>query len=273
MKKKILLSGGKKKARKKEYGAEEANPCERRVRVVKKEEAGIRLNRYIAGAGVCSRREADKLIAGGEITVNGEVNTGLGTKVGSDDQVCYKGKLLCAEQKMYLLLNKPRGYVTTVDDPHAVHTVMELVEHACAERVYPVGRLDKETTGLLLLTNDGELAKKLTHPSYERKKIYHVFLNRKFSEEHLEQLRQGIELEDGPVAADAVNFADAADRKQVGMEIHSGRNRIVRRIFEHMGYRVVRLDRVSFAGLTKKNLPRGKWRFLSAQEVAFLKMS
>ncbi|WP_372774883.1 pseudouridine synthase [Mangrovibacterium sp.] len=245
----------------------------KKITVVKKGEEQIRLNRFIANSGICSRRDADKLITDGEITVNGEVVTELGAKVSRNDQVSYKGKLLDVEKKVYLLLNKPRGYVTTLDDPHAEHTVMELVDHACTERIYPVGRLDKETSGVLLFTNDGELAKKLTHPSYEKKKIYHVFLNVDFTEEHLEQVKNGIELEDGFIKADSISYVDPADKKQVGIEIHSGRNRIVRRIFGHLGYKVARLDRVVFAGMTKKNLPRGKWRFLSEREIGFLKMS
>jgi len=233
----------------------------------------IRLNKYVANAGVCSRREADVIIAKGLVKVNGVVVTEMGMKVSLDDEVIYKGKLLNPEKKVYLLLNKPKGYVTTLDDPHAEKTVMDLVFRACTERIYPVGRLDKDTTGVLLFTNDGELAKKLTHPGYEKKKIYHVFLDKEISEKELQQISKGIELEDGPVAADAISYSDPADRKQVGIEIHSGRNRIVRRIFEHLGFRVEKLDRVLFAGLTKKDLPRGKWRFLSEREISFLKMS
>ena len=249
------------------------HPEKRKITVVKKGSEEIRLNRFISNAGICSRREADKLIAEGEITVNGQVVTELGAKVSKSDQVAYKGKLLNVEKKVYLLLNKPRGYVTTLDDPHAEHTVMELIEDACNERIYPVGRLDKETSGLLLFTNDGELTTKLTHPSYEKKKIYHVFLNEDLSEEHLAQIKQGIELEDGFIAADAISYVVENDKKQVGIEIHSGKNRIVRRIFAHFGYKIARLDRVFFAGLTKKKLPRGKWRFLSPKEIGFLKMS
>ncbi len=245
----------------------------RKLQVLKKGDEEIRLNRFIANSGVCSRREADKLIGEGGILVNGKVVTELGAKVRKKDVVTYKGRQLDAERKIYLLLNKPRGYVTTLDDPHAEHTVMDLVGEACEERIYPVGRLDKDTSGVLLFTNDGDLAKKLTHPSFEKKKIYHVFLTRELLEEHMEMIRNGITLEDGLIAADAVNYADDNDKKQVGIEIHSGKNRIVRRIFEHLGYKVARLDRVVFAGLTKKNLPRGKWRFLSPREVAFLKMN
>lgn len=233
----------------------------------------IRLNKYVSNAGVCSRREADVIIAKGQVKVNGQVVTEMGMKVSLDDEVMYKGKRLNPEKKVYLLLNKPKGFVTTLDDPHAEKTVMDLVGKACTERIYPVGRLDKETTGVLLFTNDGELAKKLTHPGYEKKKIYHVFLDKDIPEKDIQQIRKGIELEDGLIAADAISYTDPADKKQVGIEIHSGRNRIVRRIFEHLGFRVLKLDRVLFAGLTKKDLPRGKWRFLSEREIGFLKMS
>ncbi len=233
----------------------------------------IRLNKYVANAGICSRREADAIIARGLVKVNGQVVTEMGTRVSLGDEVVYKGKVLNPEKKVYLLLNKPRGYVTTLDDPHAEKTVMDLVGRACSQRIYPVGRLDKDTTGLLLFTNDGELAKKLTHPGYEKKKVYHVFLDKKISETDLQKITDGIQLEDGLIAADAISYAGSNDRKQVGIEIHSGKNRIVRRIFEHLGYRIVKLDRVLFAGLTKKDLPRGKWRFLSEREIAFLKMN
>jgi 23S rRNA pseudouridine2605 synthase len=273
MKKKIILSRDKNYSRNRNDQAKPAIQEGRKIHVVRKGDEEIRLNRFIANAGICSRREADKLITDGGITVNGKVVTELGAKVRKRDVVIYKGKPLDIEKKIYLLMNKPRGYVTTLDDPHAEHTVMELIAGACEERVYPVGRLDKETSGVLLFTNDGDLAKKLTHPSYEKKKIYHVFLTREFSEEHLEQVRKGIELEDGFIAADSINYADPQDKTQVGIEIHSGRNRIVRRIFEHLGYKIARLDRVVFAGLTKKNLPRGKWRFLTPREVDFLKMN
>jgi len=245
----------------------------RKVTIVKKSDKETRLNKIIANAGVCSRRDADKLILEGEIKVNGEVVTSLGYKVTSKDVVTYRNQELSSEKKVYLLLNKPKGFVTTLDDPHAEKTVMQLVDSACDERIYPVGRLDKETTGLLLFTNDGELAKKLTHPSYEKKKIYHVFLDQDFKTEDLEQVKKGIELEDGFIAADAISFVEKEDKKQVGIEIHSGKNRIVRRIFAHLGYKVVKLDRVFFAGLTKTKLPRGKWRFLTEAEVGYLKMS
>ena len=232
---------------------------------------GIRLNRYIANSGVCSRREADELIREGHISVNGKKTTDLGIKVSLSDDVRYRGRRLSAEKKVYILLNKPRGYVTTVEDPHAEHTVLDLIGEACNERIYPVGRLDKDTTGVLLLTNDGELTGKLIHPRFNRKKIYHVFLDRAFIKEDLFRLTEGVELEGEKVAADAVSYADPDDRSQVGVEIHSGQNRVIRRLFEALGYRVKKLDRVYFAGLTKKNLPRGKWRYLSEKEINMLK--
>ena len=231
----------------------------------------IRLNRFIANSGVCSRREADEIIRKGLITVNGNKITDLGTKVTYNDDVKYKGRRLSAEKKVYILLNKPKGYVTTVEDPHAGLTVLDLIGDACPERVYPVGRLDKSTTGVLLLTNDGDLTGKLTHPKYNRKKIYHVFLDKSVSREDLFRISEGIELDDGFVAADAVSYADQDDRTQIGIELHSGQNRVVRRMFESMGYKVKKLDRVYFAGLTKKNLPRGKWRFLTPKEISMLK--
>lgn len=231
----------------------------------------MRLNRFIAHSGICSRREADELIAGGHITVNGKVVTDLGTKVMHGDDVRYGRKRLSAEKKVYILLNKPKGYVTTVEDPHAGQTVLDLIGDACTERVYPVGRLDKSTTGVLLLTNDGDLTGRLTHPRYKRKKVYHVFLDKPVLWNDLQQIAGGVEIEGELVAADAVSYADNEDKTQVGIEIHSGQNRIVRRIFEKLGYRVIKLDRVYFAGLTKKNLPRGKWRFLTDKEISMLK--
>jgi len=239
----------------------------------KKEAGTMRLNRYIANAGLCSRREADTFIATGCVTVNGKIISEMGYQVKFGDQVSFNGKVISTERKVYLLLNKPKGYVTSLEDPHAEKTVMELVEKACSERIYPVGRLDKSTTGLLLFTNDGDLTKRLTHPKYNRKKIYHVFLDQKVSKAHLQQIVEGITLEDGFVVADSVSYVSEDDKKQVGVEIHSGKNKIVRRIFEHLGYKVVKLDRVYFCGLTKKNLPRGKWRFLTQDEVNLLKMS
>ena len=231
----------------------------------------IRLNRFIANSGVCSRREADEIIQNGFISVNGKKVTDLGIKVTYNDDVRYKGKKLSAEKKIYILLNKPKGYVTTVQDPHADHTVIELIGDACPQRVYPVGRLDKDTTGVLLLTNDGDLTGRLTHPKYKRKKVYHVFLDKVVAKGDLLKLTEGIELDGELVAADAVSYADVEDKTQIGIELHSGQNRVVRRLFESMGYKVKKLDRVYFAGLTKKNLPRGKWRFLTEKEVNQLK--
>ncbi len=232
----------------------------------------VRLNKFIAHAGVCSRREADEFIKNGLVTINGEVITEMGARVNPGDEVKFGGDKLQSERKVYILLNKPKDYVTTMDDPNAKRTVMELIQGACKERVYPVGRLDRNTTGLLLFTNDGELATRLTHPKYLKKKIYHVYLNKPISTSELKMITEGLELKDGSVRADAISFVSENDKKQVGIEIHSGRNRIVRRIFEHLGYKVVKLDRVFFAGLTKKNLPRGKWRFVSGKEVNMLRM-
>lgn len=232
----------------------------------------IRLNKYLANAGVCSRREADEFIEAGVVKVNGEIVTELGTKVKRSDEVHFHDQLVSIEKKVYILLNKPKDYVTTVDDPQNRKTVMDLVKGACRERIYPVGRLDRNTTGVLLLTNDGELATKLTHPQFLKKKIYHVFLDKNVTAADMKQIADGIELEDGEIHADAIEYANETDRKQVGIEIHSGRNRIVRRIFEHLGYKVIRLDRVYFAGLTKKNVRRGDWRFLTEKEVGMLRM-
>lgn len=236
-----------------------------------KEENTIRLNRFIAKSGICSRREADDLISKGLVTVNGKKVTDLGTKVSENDDIRYKNKKLAAEKKVYILLNKPKGYVTTVEDPHADHTVLELIGDSCRERVYPVGRLDKNTTGVLLLTNDGDLTGKLTHPRYKRRKIYHVFLDRPCQKSDLLRLTEGMDLDGELVVADAVSYADQEDRSQIGIELHSGQNRVVRRLFEKLGYQVKKLDRVYFAGLTKKNLPRGKWRFLTEKEISMLK--
>ena len=232
----------------------------------------IRLNKYLANAGICSRREADEFITAGVVSVNGQVVTELGTKVKRSDSVFFHDQQVNIEKKVYVLLNKPKDYVTTSDDPQNRKTVMDLVKGACRERIYPVGRLDRNTTGVLLLTNDGELAAKLTHPQFLKKKIYHVFLDKNVSAEDMRQIAEGIELEDGEIHADAIEYASETDRKQVGIEIHSGRNRIVRRIFEHLGYRVIKLDRVFFAGLTKKNVRRGDWRFLTEKEVNMLRM-
>jgi len=233
----------------------------------------IRLNRYLANAGICSRREADEYIKAGLVTVNGHLVTEMGVKIKPGDEVKYNGEALREEKKVYILLNKPKDYVTTVEDPHAKRTVLDLIKGACKERVYPVGRLDRNTTGVLLLTNDGDLTKKLTHPRYEKLKIYHVHLNKGLKHADLEKIATGVHLEDGMIRADAINYADPADKSQVGIEIHSGRNHIVRRIFESLGYEVAKLDRVYFAGLTKKNLSRGEWRLLSEKEINLLKMN
>ena len=232
-----------------------------------------RLNKFIANSGLCSRREADELIRAGKITVNNEIIKELGTKIKPTDEVRYKGKLLQNERPVYILLNKPKDYVTTVKDKHAQKTVMDLIKGACPQRVYPVGRLDRNTTGVLLLTNDGELAKRLTHPRYKKKKVYHVVLDKSVTKKHIDQIAEGIELEDTTVAADAISYVDQDDKTQIGIEIHSGQNRVVRRIFETLGYRIKKLDRVYFAGLTKKNLKRGKWRFLTQKEISRLKMN
>lgn len=254
------------KGNKREY-----NPGKRKPKSAKSEE--IRLNKFMAHAGVCSRREADKLIEAGLVSVNGKIITEVGTKVLPDDDVRYNGERLGNERKVYLLLNKPKDYVTTVDDPHAKKTVMELVSQACKERIYPVGRLDKNTTGVLLFTNDGDLTRKLTHPSFNKKKTYHVFLDKNLVHSDLKKIAEGIELEDGFIQVDAIAYASKENKKEVGIEIHSGKNRIVRRLFEHLGYKVTKLDRVYFAGMTKKNLARGRWRFLTEKEIKMLKMN
>ena len=232
----------------------------------------IRLNKFLANAGLCSRREADEYIQSGKILVNGKPATELGTKITHSDVVEYDGNVVSLERKCYILLNKPKDCVTTSDDPNGRLTVMDIVKGACKERIYPVGRLDRNTTGVLLLTNDGDLASKLTHPQYVKKKIYHVWTDKDVTEDDMQRIADGIELEDGEIHADAISYATETDRNQIGIEIHSGRNRIVRRIFESLGYHVTKLDRVYFAGLTKKNLPRGRWRYLTQQEVNFLKM-
>jgi 23S rRNA pseudouridine2605 synthase len=232
----------------------------------------IRLNKFLANAGVCSRREADEFIQAGVVTVNGEVITELGTKVLRTDEVKFHDQPVTMEKKVYVLLNKPKDYVTTSDDPQQRKTVMDLVKGACPERIYPVGRLDRNTTGVLLLTNDGDLASKLTHPKFLKKKIYHVYLDKNVTAHDLQQIAEGITLDDGEIKADAVEYADPDDKKQVGIEIHSGKNRIVRRIFESLGYKVAKLDRVQFAGLTKKNVRRGDWRYLTEEEVDRLRM-
>ena len=231
----------------------------------------IRLNRFISNSGLCSRRDADEHIKKGFISVNGKVITDLATKVSPKDDVRFKNKKLIAEKKVYILMNKPKDYVTTVEDPHAERTVLDLLGPELKTRVYPVGRLDKATTGVLLLTNDGDLTGKLTHPKYKRRKIYHVFLDKAVAKNDLMKLAEGIELDGAAIVADAVSYADAEDKSQIGIELHSGQNRVVRRMFEQLGYNVKKLDRVYFAGLTKKNVPRGKWRYLSEKEIVMLK--
>ncbi|HEX4887495.1 MAG TPA: pseudouridine synthase [Luteibaculaceae bacterium] len=234
----------------------------------------VRLNKYIANAGVCSRREADELIKAGVVEVNGVIITEMGFKVGPGDKVKYGGDTLSQEKMRYVLLNKPKDFITTSSDPQNRRTVIHLVKNACKERIFSVGRLDRNTTGLLLFTNDGDLAKKLTHPRFNVKKMYHVGLDRPFMHADLQSLQEGITLEDGFIKPDAVDYVEGSDdKREVGIEIHSGKNRVVRRIFDALGYKVIKLDRVVFAGLTKKDLPRGKWRFLTEQEVAFLKMT
>ena len=232
----------------------------------------LRLNKFLANAGVCSRREADEFIQAGVVTVNGEVVTELGTKVLRSDEVKFHDQPVTMEKKVYVLLNKPKDYVTTSDDPQQRKTVMDLVKNACPERIYPVGRLDRNTTGVLLLTNDGDLASKLTHPKFLKKKIYHVYLDKAVTAHDMQQIAEGVQLEDGEIKADAIEYASDTDKKQVGIEIHSGKNRIVRRIFESLGYKVTKLDRVQFAGLTKKNVRRGDWRYLTEEEVDRLRM-
>lgn len=232
----------------------------------------MRLNKFLANAGVCSRREADEFIQAGVITVNGEVVTELGTKILPVDKVMFHDQIVRSERKIYLILNKPKDFVTTVEDTHDRKIVMDLVKNACSERIYPVGRLDRNTTGVLLFTNDGDLAAKLTHPKYEKKKIYQVTLDKDLEQPDFDQILAGVPLEDGTIAADDLAFVKEDNKRIVGIEIHSGKNRVVRRIFDRLGYRVIRLDRVYFAGLTKKNLPRGRYRFLTGKEIASLKM-
>lgn len=233
----------------------------------------IRLNKYIANAGICSRREADQYILAGLVSVNGKIIDKLGTKVFPGDKVSFNKKIIRDEKKVYILMNKPKDCVTTVEDPGAKITVMDILGRKFAERVYPVGRLDRNTTGVLLLTNDGELTQRLTHPSYNKKKIYHVFLDKNLKHEDFIKLTKGLVMDDGFIRPDAVNYADKADKSQVGIELHSGKNRIVRRIFEALGYKILKLDRVYFAGLTKKGLNRGQWRFLTEREIHMLKMN
>ena len=235
-----------------------------------KQTGAIRLNRFIANSGICSRREADDLITAGVVSVNGKIVSELGTKVNPGDEVRFNGEIIRGEKLVYILMNKPKGYVTSLEDPHADKTVMDLIKDACTERVYPVGRLDKNSVGVLLITNDGELTRQLTHPSYKKSKIYQVSLDKALTEEDMQRIVDGIELEDGMIYADEVSYVNGS-RKEIGIEIHSGRNRIVRRIFESLGYSVQKLDRVYFAGLTKRGLKRGAWRFLTPKEVAMLK--
>lgn len=237
----------------------------------KSDDGMVRLNKFISNSGVCSRREADEYIVAGLVSVNGEVITELGTKIKQDSDVRFNGERLKGEEKVYILMNKPKDFVTTVSDPNADKTVMDLIAGKCSQRVYPVGRLDKQTTGVLLLTNDGEMADNLTHPSNMHKKIYHIVLDKNLSGSDFNAILEGITLDDGPVHADSLAYVDG-EKSEVGLEIHSGRNRVVRRIFEHLGYKVKRLDRVFFAGLTKKNLRRGQWRFLTELEISMLKM-
>ena len=233
----------------------------------------MRLNQYLAHAGICSRREADKLIESGVVSINGKIVTELGTKVQPGDSVQYGGDTIMGERKVYLLLNKPKGYISTFDDPEDRNTVMDLVKNACKERIYPVGRLDRNTTGLLLFTNDGDMTKKLTHPKHGVRKVYHVQLDKPLTRADMRQIEEGIELEDGLTTVDSIAYVkEESDKSEVGLELHSGKNRVVRRIFESLDYKVIKLDRVVFAGLTKKDLPRGRWRFLSEQEINFLKM-
>ena len=238
----------------------------------KADDGSMRLNRFIAHAGICSRREADTFITAGSVEVNGKVVSEMGYKVMPGDSVKFDGRLLTPERMEYILLNKPKNFLTTTDDDKGRKTVMDLVSNASKSRLLPVGRLDRNTTGLLLFTNDGELAAKLTHPRYAVRKIYHVVLDRALKVNDLQQIEKGIELEDGPISVDAVSYIAGATKREVGLEIHSGRNRIVSRIFEHLGYEVAKLDRVMFAGLTKKDLPRGQWIALDTKEVSFLKM-
>ena len=247
---------------------------EENISELNKELGLIRLNKYIANAGVCSRREADQMIATGVVSVNGKIITEMGFRVKPTDIVNYGGQTLRNEKKTYLLLNKPKDFITTVEDARGRRTVMELVSGACSERIYPVGRLDRNTTGLLMFTNDGELTDRLTHPRYGIKKIYHVTLDQNVAREDMDKIAEGMELEDGFIKADEINYVDASNTKdEIGIEIHSGRNRIIRRIFEALGYKVLKLDRVYFGGLTKKNLPKGRWRMLTEQEIIMLKMT
>ncbi len=237
----------------------------------RQETSGIRLNKFIANTGLCSRREADNYIQSGDVKVNGKKITELGTKVSFNDEVKYKGKKLVPEKKVYILLNKPKDVITTTDDPQGRKTVLSLIKKGPEERIYPVGRLDRMSTGVLLLTNDGPLTKKLTHPKYQKKKIYQVSLEGDLTQKDLVQLSEGITLDDGFIKPDAISYILPEDKREIGVEIHSGKNRVIRRMLEHLGYKVIRLDRVYFAGLTKKGLPRGRWRHLTNKELSIIK--
>jgi len=240
---------------------------------LKKDDGTIRLNRYLAMAGISSRRQADSFISEGLVSVNGKIVTELGVKILPGDEVKFNGEKISSERKVYILLNKPKDYITSAKDEQGRKTVYNLIKGACRERVFPVGRLDRNSMWVLLLTNDGELAAKLAHPKYMKKKVYHVFLDKSLKPSDFDNITTGVTLDDGFIKADELSYVNPAKRSEVGIEIHSGRNRIVRRIFEHLGYKVIKLDRVLFAGLTKKNLPRGKWRFLTDKEVNMLKMN
>lgn len=274
IKPKVAKPRGEKPVITKPVGERKPAPAKKSVATapkVVKDDSTVRLNRFVAQSGVCSRREADELIAAGRIAVNGVAVTALGTKVDpAKDTITYDGKPLSGERLVYILMNKPKDYVTTVEDPHAERTVIDLLRGKVRERIYPIGRLDKNTTGVLLLTNDGDLTRELTHPSFEKRKIYHVFLDKPVEEEHLSQMLAGVELEDGKMVVDEAAYVEK-NRKEVGIEIHSGRNRIVRRLFEHFGYKVNKLDRVYFAGFTKEGLRRSFWRELTAPEILKLK--
>ena len=262
---------GKDEGKKGEFGNKKFTYKKKPKRLVEKAvDDKIRLNRFLANAGICSRREADKLIETGVVSINGKVVTELGTKVAPTDTVHYGGQQLQSQKKQYILLNKPKNYITTMDDPEERQTVMELVSKACKERVYPVGRLDRATSGLLLFTNDGDMTKRLTHPSGKVKKIYHVTVDKNITQKDLISLVEGIQLEDGPASADKAFFLSDTSKSTISIELHSGRNRIIRRMMEHMGYKVTKLDRVQFAGLTKKDIPRGRFRHLSEKEVGLL---
>lgn len=267
------FSGGKEEGKRKEVRRETKAPFKKKTSPKPPgDDSLIRLNKYIANSGACSRRDADIYIASGNVRVNGEVITEMGYKVKPGDTVVFDGKRITPEKKEYVLLNKPKGFITTTRDEKGRRTVMDLVSGASGARLLPVGRLDRNTTGLLLFTNDGELAKKLTHPKYGIRKIYHVSLNRNLHYEDLQKIEEGLQLEDGPVRVDEISYIDNASKSEVGIKLHSGKNRIIRRIFESLNYEVIKLDRVIFAGLDKKKLPRGHWRPLTRQEVINLKM-